>query len=78
MKKDEQLIDVKLDWEPMWTVSDVCKMFNLKPGTVRYWCHVHAITFHKLGALVRFRPSEVKMDFENGRLGRIGSCKKMV
>lgn len=32
----------------------------------------HAVHFHKIGALVRFKPSEVWDDFETGRLGRIG------
>jgi excisionase family DNA binding protein len=62
--------------ECLWTVDDVCNKFNLKAGTVRYWCHVHAITFHKLGTLVRFKPSEVISDFNSGKLGKVGSCRK--
>ena len=77
MKKEPLGVE-KPAWEPLWTVNDVCKMYNLKSGTVRYWCHVHAITFHKLGALVRFRPHEVRGDFESGRLGRAGSCKNLM
>jgi excisionase family DNA binding protein len=64
------------DIECMWNVDDVCKKFNLKNGTVRYWCHKHAITFHKLGTLVRFKPTEVISDFNTGRLGKAGSCIK--
>ena len=60
--------------EPMWDVSDVSRTFNVRPGTIRYWCHVHAVTFHKIGSLVRFKPSELLADFENGRLGKAGSC----
>ena len=64
------------EMECFWTVEDVCRQFALKKGTVRYWCHVRAVTFHKIGSLVRFLPSEVIEDYNSGRLGKVGACRK--
>ena len=64
------------DREQLWDTSDVCQAFKLKAGTVRYWVHTHAISFRKIGRLTRFCPSDVFEDFDSGRMGRPGSCRK--
>jgi excisionase family DNA binding protein len=58
--------------ESLWTVDDVSKHLNVKPGTIRYWVHVRAIRFHKMGKLVRFVPQEVVDDFRQGIIGHVG------
>lgn len=62
--------------EDLWVIDDVCHYLKVKSSTIRYWCHVNAISHHKVGSLVRFRKSEIVADFELGRLGKIGMCKR--
>jgi len=75
LKSKDFILSKEIKIEPLWNNQDVSEFFKVSPGTVRYWCHVKAISYHKIGGLVRFRPKEVINDFECGRLGKIGKCR---
>lgn len=55
--------------EPLWNVKDVSRILNVKEGTIRYWVHIHAIRFRKIGNLGPFIRAEVIQDFYDGKLG---------
>jgi excisionase family DNA binding protein len=62
--------------QPLWTVKDVSKALNVKEGTIRYWVHIHAIRFHKLGGLVRFIAGEIYEDLRQESIGKINSNRR--
>lgn len=54
----------------LWTVADVANYLQVKESAVRRWVYERRIRFHKVGALVRFNPDELKEDVEAGRIGK--------
>lgn len=54
----------------LWTVKDVADYLQVKESAVRCWVLERKIRFHKVGALVRFDPNELKEDVEAGRIGK--------
>ena len=55
--------------EGLWRYEEVAKYLNVCESTLRYWVHTKAIRHYKLGRLVRFSPSELREDLENGVIG---------
>jgi hypothetical protein len=60
----------------LWNTEDVSRALNIKAATIRYWVHVYAIRFHKLGHLTRFVPAEIMKDFWEGKIGKFGMFKQ--
>ena len=59
--------------QPLWRTEEVSNFLNVKKGTIRYWVHIKAIRFHKIGNLVRYIPKEIMDDFQQGKIGVPGA-----
>lgn len=72
MKKNIKRINKPRSFEKLLTTDDISKLLCVKPATLRYWVHVNAIRFHKVGSLTRFIGPEILEDFWEGKIGKIG------
>lgn len=56
--------------EGLWCVKDVAKFLQVKESAVRRWVYEKRIAYFKVGALVRFVPSQVINDAINSNIGK--------
>lgn len=63
-------IIINVEIQSLWRTRDVSKYLNIPESTIRYWTHIKAIRFHKIGNLVRFIPQEIIEDFKKGVIGK--------
>jgi len=53
----------------LWTETEVSDKYRIPVGTLRYWRTKRAVLpFRKLGALVRYDPSEVQAAIDAARV----------
>jgi DNA binding domain, excisionase family len=61
----------QFEYESLWRFMDAAKYLNVPESTVRYWVHIKAIKFIKLGKLVRFNPEQIRKDSLDGKIGEL-------